>query len=107
MSNLNEQDIVLLGRLNRHPALRVRVESLLGAVENETGELEKADAAERRLIEEMRRMGKEALTAWAEKGIEDCTTQAHREPGVVSGGKKSSTGTPPLATSRSKSPYGG
>ncbi len=41
------------------------MESLLRAVEDEAGELREADAAELRLIDEIRRMGQEALQAWA------------------------------------------
>jgi hypothetical protein len=91
MSSLNEQDIVLLQRINRHPLLRARVESLLGLVEDAEGDFEKADAAERRVIEELRQMGNEVLTEWAQTGIEKCTAQA-REAADYRGGKKNSTG---------------
>ena len=42
------------------------MESLLLAVDDERGDLREADAAEMRIIDEMRQMGREALTAWAE-----------------------------------------
>ena len=45
----------LVRRLGAHPDLRSRMESLLLAVEDETGEIKTADAAEIRVIEEMRR----------------------------------------------------
>jgi hypothetical protein len=63
MPGIDERDLVLLQRLNAHPVLRARVESLLGAVEDAGGDLAKADAAERRMIEDLRRLGNEALTA--------------------------------------------
>ncbi len=47
-----DRDPMLLERLNRHPFLRARVESLLGVVEDAAGDGKKADAAERRMIEE-------------------------------------------------------
>ena len=53
-------------RLNRHPRLKARMEALLGVVENAAGDLEKADAAEQRVIEELRQMGNEILHGWAE-----------------------------------------
>jgi hypothetical protein len=53
-------------RLSRHPKLRSRMEELLNIVENAAGDLEKADAAERRVTEELRQMGAEALQGWAE-----------------------------------------
>lgn len=41
------------------------IESLLGAVEDTQGDLGKADQAERRLIEEVRKIGNEGMHAWA------------------------------------------
>src|SRR5574342_145976 len=64
------RDQVLCERLNRHPLLRAHVESLLAVVEDAAGDCEKADAAERRVIEALRQMGNDALTAWAERGVE-------------------------------------
>ena len=78
----------LIERLDRHPLLRARVESLLAVVEDAAGDCEKADAAERRMIEELRQMGSEALTAWAERGVEKQTVFAPAEPDWRPGGKK-------------------
>jgi hypothetical protein len=83
-----DRDQMLFERLNRHPLLRARVESLLAVVEDAAGDCEKADAAERRTIEELRRMGNEALTAWAERGVEKQTAVAQAEPDWRPGGKK-------------------
>ncbi len=58
-------DEELVRRLGAHPGLRDRMESLLLAVGDEAGDLREADAAELRLIDEIRRMGQEALQAWA------------------------------------------
>ena len=100
MPTLDEQDFVLLQRIKRHPLLRARVESLLGVVEDTGGDLEKADAAERRVIDELRQMGNEVLTEWAQGGIDKCSAQAQEREGLRSGGKKNSTGIPPSAKSR-------
>lgn len=81
-------DQMLLECLNRHPLLRARVESLLAVVEDAAGDWEKADAAERRVIEELRQMGNEALTAWAERGVEKSVVVAQAEPDWRPGGKK-------------------
>ena len=70
------------------------------AVEDEAGELREADAAELRLIDEMRRMGQEALQAWASGQVEKTSQEICQEGGVWSEGKKNCTGIPPLATSR-------
>jgi hypothetical protein len=97
MTHITEQDAILLQRINRHPLLRARVESLLGVVEDEGGGLENADEAERRVIGELRQMGNEVLTEWARVGIDKCAAQAREEADVRGGGKKNSTGTPPSA----------
>lgn len=83
-----DRDQVLCERLNRHPRLRARVDGLLAVVEDAAGDCEKADLAERRVIEELRQMGNEALTAWAERGVEKHATVARAEPDWRSGGKK-------------------
>lgn len=95
-----DRNETLIDRLDRHPVLRNRIESLLRVVEDAGGDCEKADAAERRMIEELRQMGHEALTAWAERGIEKQRVLAQGEPDWRSGGKKNSTGTPPLVPLR-------
>lgn len=68
--------------------MRARVESRLAVVEDAAGDCERADAAERRMIEGLRQMGHEALTAWAERGVEKRTRVATEEPDWRPGGKK-------------------
>lgn len=58
---INDEDMVR--RLNEHPALRERVTALLLAGQDEGGDLKRADDAEQRLTEELRRMGQEAMQA--------------------------------------------
>ncbi len=53
-------------RLIGYPELRERIEALLNVVENSAGDLEQADLAEQRVIEEVRQIGQQALTSWAE-----------------------------------------
>jgi hypothetical protein len=53
-------DEALLAFLKSHPDLRDRMASIADAVENAEGNLEEADAAEERLVEEMRLLGREA-----------------------------------------------
>jgi hypothetical protein len=92
-------DEVLLNRLNEHPGLRSRVESMLLVVADETGSLHEADAAEMRLIEEMRRMGQESLQAWATGQAAKASESVAHESKAWREGKKNSTGTAPLAKS--------
>jgi hypothetical protein len=95
-----DRDQMLLERLNCHPLLRARVENLLAVVEEAAGDCEQADAAERRVIEALRQRGNDALTAWAERGVEKRTAMAQTEPDWRPGGKKTSIGTRPSGGSR-------
>jgi hypothetical protein len=94
---ISDEDIVR--RLNEHPELRERVAALLLVVQDEAGDLKRADAAEQRLTQELRRMGQDAMQAWAQQQVHRTEQElraggrAHRE------GKKNSAGTPPSATS--------
>ncbi len=71
----DRSDEELVERLKAHPELRERIGGLLLAVEDEQGDLRTADAMEMRLIEELRQMGRESLSAWANvqvrKGVEE------------------------------------
>ncbi len=90
-------DEALLNRLNGHPGLRSRVESMLLVVDDEMGNLQEADAAEMQLIEEMRRMGQESLQAWANGQAAKAAEIVGQESGIWRGGKKNSSGTAHLA----------
>jgi hypothetical protein len=92
-------DETLLNRLNGYPELRSRVESMLLVVGDEMGNLQEADAAELRLIEEMRRMGQESLQAWASGQAAKSAEAVGSARGTWRGGKKNSAGTAPLAKS--------
>lgn len=54
-------------RLKNNPTLRARIESIIAIAENEDGSIEKADDAEQRALEELRKLGNELLHAWAER----------------------------------------
>lgn len=60
-----EQSKSLEDRLKTHPELRAKFEDLLSVVENTQGNLTLADAAEQRVIEEIRQIGQTALQEWA------------------------------------------
>lgn len=66
-------DEALLQALNRYPQLKQRIGHLMAVVEDAEGDLARADAAERRVIEEIRRLGQESLQAWAERQVEQTT----------------------------------
>ena len=89
---LSDQE--LLEKLNTHPALRERIGYLLLAVEDEAGDLKEADAAEMCIIDEMRQMGHESLTAWAQRQVIKTTEELSQANSVWREGKKNSVGTP-------------
>jgi len=66
----------LIERLSRHSELKARVEQLLNVVENTEGDVELADDAEQRVVDELRQMGNEALQGWAKN-------QAIKKEGAV------------------------
>ena len=92
-------DAELVKRLSANPDLRSRIESLVLAIEDETGELKTADAAETRIIDLMRRTGHDALQSWAQQQVEKTSHKVMQTEGICRAGKKNSAGTPPLATS--------
>lgn len=92
-------DEAILRGLNAHPQIKRRIASMLAVVEDAAGDLKEADAAEMRLIEEIRRMGQEAMQAWANRQVEIAEQELRRGGQVQREGKKNSAGTPPLATS--------
>ena len=84
----------LESRLKRHPHLRARLEGLLDIIDNAGDDIEKASAAEQRVMEELRRMGNEALHCWAENQERKKAEKLEQsEAQVNKKAKKNSTGT--------------
>ena len=100
---LPPEDERLITRLNKHSQLRGRVERLVSLVEDVGDELRKADEAERRVIDEVRRLGQELLDGWADGQVGKRADALERTPGVWREGKKNSAGTAPSATSKETS----
>jgi hypothetical protein len=96
-TKLSDEEI--LRGLNANPQIKDRIASLLAVVDDAAGDLKLADAAEMRLIEEIRRLGQEAMQAWAERQVERSEQEVRRGGEVQREGKKNSAGTPPSATS--------
>lgn len=93
----SNQDQELMSRLNQYPKLRDRLEALLNVVENVAGDCTKADEAERYVIEELRKMGNDALHCWGDNAAVKSAEQfREKSPSFHRHGKKNSTGTPPL-----------
>jgi hypothetical protein len=95
MTELILSDEELVRRLGLHPELRRRMEALLLTIEDEAGELTKADDAEMRVIAEMRRTGQVVLQEWAWRQIDKTSQEVSQSAGVWKEGKKNSAGTAP------------
>ena len=97
MAGLELSDDALTAALRAYPGLRKRVSSIVLAVEGAEGELTEADAAEERLVEEMRLLGREALRSWAEKRVEATEREIRQRPQMYRQGEKNSAGIRNLA----------
>jgi len=74
-----KSDITLEQRLSQYPSLKNRIELLINIIEDSTGDCQKADEAEMRVIEELRQMGSEALHCWSEHKTAQTTEDFDKE----------------------------
>lgn len=93
MLEFSSRDQKFLERLQRHPHLRERLESMLSIAEDAEGDLVKADEAERRIIEEVRQTGNELLTGWAQSRIKKLDGVEQRGEKLARAGQKKHIGT--------------
>ena len=101
MATVRLSDEALWAFFQSHPGFRDSVASIAGAVGNLDGDLGEADAAEERLIEEMRLLGREALQGWADERVEATERDVRGQAGMHRQGKKNSVGIRNSAISRS------
>ena len=101
MATTKLSDQAFLAFLEKHPDLRDRFASIVSAVEDSEGNLKEADAAEERIVEEMRLFGREAMQGWADKQVEATEREIRRQPRMHRQGKKNSAGIRNSAKSRS------
>jgi membrane-bound ClpP family serine protease len=101
MATTKLSDEAFLAFLEKHPDLRDRFASIVSAVENSEENLKEADAAEERIIEEMRLLGREAMQGWAERQVEVTEQEIRQQPQMHRQGKKNSAGIRNSAISRS------
>ncbi len=79
-------------RLEKHPELKERFEMIMDIVENVSGEVEKADEAERRAIEAVRQLGNEILLGWAQRQQQKKENECDQRGKFSRKEKKRSTG---------------
>ena len=82
-----------LRRLREYPELKAKIETLLAIIENAGGDVEKAAEAERRIVEEMRKMGNEVMHSWARHQQQKKEAEYQAKPGMNRKEKKTSIGT--------------
>jgi hypothetical protein len=88
MATVKLSDEALWGFFQSHPTFRERVASIVGAVGNLEGDLGEADAAEERLVAEMRLLGREALQGWADERVAATEQEIRQQAGMHGNGKK-------------------
>ena len=81
-------------RLREYPDLYERISDLVAVVENAAGDVVKADAAEQRVIEELRQIGQSALQNWAARKQALVEQAAEADSQLVRKEKKRSFGKP-------------
>ena len=98
---ISNNELSLSDRLQKHPKLLNRIEALLGVVENIDGNCTKADDAEQHMIDELRKMGEDAMHCWADNVCNKAQKQLREEKPALHGhGKKKSVGTQPSVKSQ-------
>jgi hypothetical protein len=85
-----EKDLV--NRLSEHPELLERVEELLQIVENAAGDASTADETEEQIAEHLRRVGQDAMGAWAERKLERVNKRYEESENYTRREKKTSGG---------------
>lgn len=80
--------------LNHHPELKQHLHELLQIVDNAQGDVILADTAEERIVEQIRKIGRASMTAWAEEQTAQAATEADDVKKIRRAGKKNSIGTP-------------
>ena len=78
-------------RLSIRPVLRARMHALVDVIEAAGGDCVTAAQAEARMVEEIRKIGAEALTAWSQRADDHAQSQMSRQK-AERDGKKNSTG---------------
>ena len=92
---MTPETLALAERLEKHPKLKKRISNLLDLTELQGETSHNAHSAEAVVIEELRKMGNDALTDWAEQSARASNEEAYSKPGVLKHGKKKLAGTPP------------
>ena len=83
----------LFERLEQYPELEALLEEALDLIENTSGDVVKADEAEDRAVEWVRKSGRGLLQAWAERKHRKVEAESDPRSDLTRKEKKGSTGT--------------
>lgn len=78
-SNQTERTKRLVEKLCAHPLLREQVEAILKLVHSDEGPIRKADEVEELLVQEIRKLGKNAMQEWAQGAEERSAAELQRD----------------------------
>src|SRR5437764_15486052 len=92
MPSANSSEFLV--RLQRHPELQAKFDALLDIVDNASGHALKADEAEQLVFEELRRMGQQAIQAWAARKQQRLETDCDARSDLARKEKKASLADP-------------
>ena len=91
LPNSNPKEQSLDQRLAKNPRLRQRFLAITDMVDQAVKEGCTADEAEERAIEQIRKLGQELLTEWAEKAAPQAAQKARQQDSrLIKSGKKNS-----------------
>jgi len=72
-------DKATIDELNQYPELCERVKQLLAIIKNAGGETTRADDAEQRVIDEMRKLGHDVMQNWANQQVGKAAQRATQQ----------------------------
>jgi hypothetical protein len=91
LPNTNPKEQSLDQRLAKNPRLRQRFLAIADMVDQAVEQGCTADEAEERVIHEIRKLGQEVLTEWAEKAAPQASQKAQKQDAqLIKSGKKNS-----------------
>ena len=85
---LSEKEQAIIQKLRKHPDMAARFESILALANAEDGPLKTADEIEDLLIEEVRKLGNQTMTSWAQHAEERVSQELRRDQEDIKSRKK-------------------
>jgi len=89
-------DTELIRLINKHPNIKMRIETILKVAEAAVDGLIKADDVEMQVQESVRALGQNTIESWAKSQERGLATQEIKKQNTKKHTKKNSTGTRPL-----------